>query len=82
MRAYVFNIGSQAAVNILHQLGPEPGEFCLEEFKMADNLRIQKGNVKATEESKKRHKTLRAQRKRKGDKAQENEGVTYAADAF
>ena len=77
-----FNIGSQAAVNILHQLGLEPGEFCLEEFKMADNLRIQKGNVKATEESKKRRKILRAQRKRKGDKAQENEGVTYAAGAF
>ena len=31
-----FNIGSKAAVNILHQLGLEPGEFCLEEFKMAD----------------------------------------------
>ena len=77
-----FNIGSQAAVNIFHQLGLEPGEFCLQEFKMADNLRIQKGNVKATEESKKRRKILRAQRKRKGDKAQENEGVTYAAGAF
>ena len=45
-----FNIGSQAAVNILHRLGLEPGEFCLQQ-KMADNLRIQNGNVKATEEA-------------------------------
>ena len=44
-----FNIGSQAAVNILHELGLEPGEFCLEEFRMADILRIQNRNVKATE---------------------------------
>ena len=49
---------------------------------MADNLRIQKGNVKATEKSKKSREILRAQRKRKGDKAQENEGVTYAVGAF
>jgi hypothetical protein len=54
----------------------------LEAFRIADNLRIQKGNVKASETSKKRRKILRAQRKRKGDKTQENEGVTYAAGAF
>lgn len=77
-----FNIGCQAAVNVLLELGLEPGEFCLEAFRIADNLRIQKGNVKASETSKKRRKILRAQRKRKGDKTQENEGVTYAAGAF
>lgn len=40
-----FNIGSQTAINILHRLGLEPAEFCLQEFRMSDNLRIQKGNV-------------------------------------
>lgn len=77
-----FNIGCQAAVNILRELDIEPGEFCLEAFRIADNLRIQKGNVKASQTSKKRRKILRAQRKQKGDKAQEREGVTYAAGAF
>lgn len=47
-----------------------------------DNLRIQKGIVTASERSKKMRKFLRAQRKRKGDKSQETEGITYAAGTF
>ena len=37
-------------------------QFCLEAFRIADNLRIQKGNMKASERSKKRRKILRAQK--------------------
>ena len=61
-----FNIGGQASVNILSEVGMEPGEFCLDAFRKEDNLRVMKGNYKATNATKKRRKILRAQRKRRG----------------
>ena len=35
-----FNIGSQAALNTLTNNGIEPGEFCHEEIKRSDKLRL------------------------------------------
>ena len=43
-----FNIGGQASVNILSEVGMEPGEFCLDASRKEDNLRVMKGNYKET----------------------------------
>ena len=77
-----FNIGCQAGLNILSRAGLQPGEFCVAAFRQTDNLRIHKANYKSAENDKNRRKILRGQKKQKADKAQENEGVTYAARAF
>ena len=77
-----FNSGNQAGLNILSEAGIEPGEFRVVSFRQADNLRIHKANYKSAETNKKRRKLHRPRRKRKGDTAQENEGVTYASGAF
>ena len=60
----------------------EPGKFCLEQSEEADRLRVQNANQKAEDKIKRKRKILRAQRKHKGDKAQEKEGLTYAAGEF
>ena len=77
-----FNIGSQAALNVLELLGIDPGEFCLAELQKADNERVQKADVKVREDNKKKRKIQRAQKKKKADKVSHKEGVTYAAGEF
>lgn len=77
-----FNIGSQAALNTLTNNGIEPGEFCHEEIKRSDKLRLGKAIYKETDTSKRKRKLLRAHRKQKGDQAQEKGGVTYASGSF
>ena len=44
-----------------------------------DKVRPSKATYKEIDASKRRRKLLRAQRKQKGDQAQENEGVSYAS---
>ncbi|KAK3751312.1 hypothetical protein QZH41_007109 [Actinostola sp. cb2023] len=75
-----FNIGCQSALNVLINLGMDPGKFCLGGLQGIDSLRINKSVYKA--ENKKKRKILRAQRKHKGDKAKDHEGVTYAPGGF
>jgi hypothetical protein len=77
-----FNVGCQAAVNVLTSMGMEPGVLCLEEMNGADKLRVKTGNYKAEVKNKKKRKILRARRKQKGDKAQDKEGLTYEAGSF
>lgn len=77
-----FNIGCQASLNILTQQGIQPGTFCLEEMKKIDRVRVHKANYRGEEKAKKRRKILRGKRKKKEDKAQNQEGVTYASGAF
>jgi len=77
-----FNVGCQAAVNVLTSMGMEPGALCLEELSGADKLRVNKGNYKAGGKNKKKRKILRAKRKQKGDKAHEKEGLVYEAGSF
>ena len=54
-----FNIGCQAAVNVLTNLGMEPGKFCLEQSEEADRLRVQNANQKAEDKIKRKRKILR-----------------------
>lgn len=70
-----FNIGCQVAVNVLTNLGMEPGKFCLEKSEKADRRQIQKANHKAEDNIKRKRTILRVRRKHKGDKAQEKEGL-------
>ena len=77
-----FNIGSQAALDILANTGIEPGAFCIEEMRNNDKLRVNKAVYKERDTSKRKRKLLRARRKQKGDQAKQNEGEVYAAGSF
>ena len=55
-----FNIGSQAALDILTNTGIEPGEFCVEEMRNNDKLRVNKAVYKERDTSKRKRKLLRA----------------------
>ncbi len=77
-----FNIGSQAAVNVLELLGIDPGTFCLTELEQQDRERVHKAEFKAKEETKKKRKIRRARKKKNADKYSQKEGVTYAAGGF
>ena len=77
-----FNIGANAAVQVLSRMGIIPGEFCTHACTSTDRLRIKKSNYKADEKNKKQRKIIRAKRKKKGDKDQSKEGVTYASGSF
>ena len=77
-----FNIGTQAALNVLTECGIEPGQHCSEEMRRTDRIRVSKADYKVKESSRKRRKVLRARLKNKGDQAKEKEGVTYASGAF
>ena len=74
-------IGNQAALNTLTNNVIKPGEFCHEEMKRSDKLRLGKAIFKETDTSKQKRKLLRACQKQKGDQAQEK-GVTYASGPF
>lgn len=60
-----FNIGANAAVQVLNSMGIIPGEFCLQSCSSTDQLRVKKGNYKADEKNKKQRKIIRAKRKKK-----------------
>jgi hypothetical protein len=60
-----FNVGCQAAVNVLTSMGMEPGVLCLEEMNGAAKLRVQNGNYKAEVKIQKIGKSLMARRKQK-----------------
>ena len=77
-----FNIGSQAALNVLELLEIDPGTFCLAELLHQDQERVHKAEFKAQEENKKKRKIRRARKKKNADKFSQNEGVTYAAGGF
>lgn len=53
-----FNIGSQAALDTLTNSGIEPGEFCLEEMKGIDKLRLGKAVYKGRDTYKRKTKLL------------------------
>ena len=71
-----FNIGTQAALNVLTECGHHL------EMSRIDRIRVSKADYKVKESSRKRRKVLRARRKNEGDQAKEKEGVTYASGAF
>ena len=77
-----FHIGSQAALDIHTNTGIEPGEFCVEEMRNNDKLRVKKAVYKERDTSKRKRKLLRARRKQKGDQAKQNEGEVYAPGSF
>ena len=53
-----FNVGSQAALNILTHTGIEPGEFCVDEMNKVDKLTLSKANYKERDTSKRKRKLL------------------------
>lgn len=57
-----FNIGCQVAVNVLTNLGMEPGKFCLEPSEKADRRQIQKGRRQYKEEKNNLESTEKTQR--------------------
>ena len=77
-----FNIGSQAARNVLELLEIDPGTFCLAEFHHEDKERVHKAEFKAQEENQKKREIRRSRKKKNVDKFSQNEGVTYAAGGF
>ena len=57
-------------------------EFCIEEMRNNDKLRVNKAVYKERDTSKRKRKLLRARRKKKGDQAKQNEGEVYAPGSF
>jgi hypothetical protein len=77
-----FNIGSQAALNVLELRGIDPGTFCHAELEQQDHERVDKAEFKAQEENKKKRKIRRERKKTNTDKCSQKWGVTYAAGGF
>ncbi|XP_028392982.1 uncharacterized protein LOC114517447 [Dendronephthya gigantea] len=77
-----FNIGAEAAVNLLKEVKLKPGKFCVEGLNKINKERVKRANVKAKECSRKKRKILRGQKKRKDEKLKEEEGTTYKSGGF
>ena len=69
-------------VLLLKALKISPGKYTEEGCRRLDMDRVCGAEYKHSDERKKRRKVLRGQRKKKEDKNQQAEGVTYAAGAF
>ena len=73
-----FNIGCQASVKILEEIGISPGHYCKDEAQQADSVQVLKANSSTSlsgdcSVTKERKKT---------DKQQEKEGDIYVAGGF
>ena len=77
-----FNIGARAVLLLLKALKISPGKYTEEGCRHLDMDRIRGAEYKHSKERKKRRKVLRGQGKKKEDKNQQAEGVTYTAGAF
>ena len=77
-----FNIGGRATVEILEELGMNPGALYLAGLQQTDSLCLSRANYKSSDIVKTCRKFLRGKRKRQGDKNQEREGKTYSAGSF
>ena len=67
MMQYVvhFNIGCQASVKILEEIGISPGHFCKDEAQQADSVQVLKANYKEQGVNKSQWRLLRDKRKKK-----------------
>ena len=77
-----FNIGARTVLLLLKALKISPGKYTEEGCRHLDMDRICGAEYKHSEERKKSRKVLRGKRKKKEDKNQQAESVTYAAGAF
>lgn len=77
-----FNIGARTVTQLLEALKITPGKYTEEGCRGLDMDRVRGAEYKERDERKKRRKVLRGQRKKKEDKNQQAEGVTYAAGGF
>ena len=77
-----FNIGARAVLLLLKALKISPGKYTEEGCRHLDMDRMRGAEYKHSKERKKRRKVLRGQGKKKEDKNQQAEGVTYTAGAF
>ena len=77
-----FNDGRSASIDILKQMGLEPGINCELACKSINEKRINNSLMKSTDISKIRRKVIRGRKKQKDDKNVEKEGKTYEAGGF
>ena len=77
-----FNLGNMATLNISDELGMEKGFYTTSGCQKENVTRIRNSVRKGSDLYIKRRQLLRGQRKRKGDKNKEAEGVTYKAGGF
>ena len=82
MPSTTFNIGARAVLLLLEALKIAPGKYTGEGCRHLDLDRIRGAEYKESDEWKKRKKVLRVLRKKKGDRNQQAEGITYATGAF
>ena len=76
-----FNIGARTVLLLLKALKIPPEKYTEERSRRLDYDRVRGTEYKESDERKKRRKVLRGQRKKKEDKNQQAEGLTYAAGA-
>ena len=77
-----FNIGARTVTQLLEALKISPGKYTEEGCRRLDMDCVRGAKYKERDERKKRRKVLRVQRKKKEDKHQQAEGITYAAGGF
>lgn len=77
-----FNIGAWTVLLHLKALKISPGKYTEEGCRLLDLDRIREAEYKESDERKKGRKVLMRQRKKKDDKNQHAEGLTYTAGAF
>ena len=76
-----FNHGSSSIIDVMHELGLEPGLFTANACRKHDTSRIQHSQHKSSEWQKKRHKHLRAVKKGFMDTVKDKEGNVYEKGA-
>ena len=74
-----FNMGAQTVLQLYDALQIPAGKYTEDGCQFLDAERTYEAVYKDQEHNKKRRKVLRGKKKRKEDKNQSTEGVTYAA---
>jgi len=77
-----FNMGAQTVLQLYDALQIPAGRYTEDGCQFLDAERTYLAVFKDQEQNKKRRKVLRGKKKRKEDKNQSTEGVTYAAGQF
>ena len=78
----VFNDGRSASLEILSEMGLEPGLHCEHFCRLNNKVRIDNSLSKSSDSCKLRRKIIRGKKKKKDDKNMETEGKTYEPGGF
>ena len=77
-----FNMGAKTVLDLYESLKIPSGKYTLEGCRSLDADRVCAAEYKLTEVVRNRRRVLRGSKKKKEDKKQQAEGLTYAAGAF